>query len=114
MIALAEGSLELGEILLRQTRLTPEQLERVRALQGEKNERLADLIVEEGLLQHGDALGRLAVPVTAPKTGYLLVRVVVQRANGECTTIYTQERIYIAFFQVYSLPQGRSGQILPG
>ncbi|MFO0687700.1 MAG: type II secretion system ATPase GspE [Myxococcota bacterium] len=59
MIALAEGSLELGEILLRQTRLTPEQLERVRALQGEKNERLADLIVEEGLLNPDEVLAAL-------------------------------------------------------
>jgi len=50
VIASAEGSLELGEILLRQTRLTAEQLERVRLLQGQKNERLADLLLEEGLL----------------------------------------------------------------
>ncbi|MEZ4330754.1 MAG: type II secretion system ATPase GspE [Myxococcota bacterium] len=59
MIAQAEGSLELGEILLRQTRLSPEQLERIRALQGEKNERLADLLVEEGLLNPDEILAAL-------------------------------------------------------
>ena len=52
----AEGSLELGEILLRQTRLTPEQLERVRELQGVKNERLTDLLLEEGLLNADEIL----------------------------------------------------------
>ena len=59
MIASAEGSLELGEILLRQTRLTPEQLERVRQRQGEKNERLTDLLLEEGLLNADEILAAL-------------------------------------------------------
>lgn len=59
MIAAAEGSLELGEILLRQTRLAPEQLERVRALQAEKNERLADLLLEEGLVNADEILAAL-------------------------------------------------------
>ncbi len=56
MIASTEGSLDLGEILLRQTRLTAEQLERVRQLQGLKNERLADLLLEEGLLNADEIL----------------------------------------------------------
>ena len=59
MIASAEGSLELGEILLRQTRLTPEQLERVRLRQGEKNERLTDLLLEEGLLNADEILAAI-------------------------------------------------------
>jgi len=59
VIASAEGSLELGEILLRQTRLTPEQLERVRQRQGEKNERLTDLLLEEGLLNADEILAAL-------------------------------------------------------
>ncbi len=59
MIAAAEGSLDLGEILLRQTRLAPEQLERVRALQAEKNERLADLLLEEGLVNADELLAAL-------------------------------------------------------
>ena len=58
-MASAEGSLELGEILLRQTRLTPEQLERVRELQGVKNERLADLLLEEGLLNADEILAAI-------------------------------------------------------
>ncbi len=59
MIAAAEGSLDLGEILLRQTRLSPDQLERVRALQAEKNERLADLLLEEGLVNADELLAAL-------------------------------------------------------
>jgi general secretion pathway protein E len=59
VIAAAEGSLDLGEILLRQTRLAPEQLERVRALQAEKNERLADLLLEEGLVNADELLAAL-------------------------------------------------------
>ena len=58
-MASAEGSLELGEVLLRQTRLTPEQLERVRELQGVKNERLADLLLEEGLLNADEILAAI-------------------------------------------------------
>ena len=58
-MASAEGSLELGEVLLRQTRLTPEQLERVRELQGAKNERLADLLLEEGLLNADEILAAI-------------------------------------------------------
>jgi len=55
----SEGSLELGEILLQKTRLTPDQLERVRQLQGEKNERLADLLLDEGLLNADEILAAI-------------------------------------------------------
>jgi len=56
-----EGSLELGEILLRETRLTPEQLEQARLRQTGSQERLADVLVEEGFLNPDEvllALGR--------------------------------------------------------
>ena len=43
-------SLELGEILVRETRLTPEQLEQARLRQTESHERLADVLIEEGFL----------------------------------------------------------------
>jgi general secretion pathway protein E len=53
------GSLELGEILVRETRLTPEQLERARVRQVESNERLADVLVEEGFLNADEVLHAL-------------------------------------------------------
>jgi general secretion pathway protein E len=54
------GELELGEILLRTTRLEPEQLERARERQRESRERLADVLVEEGLLNADEVMGGLA------------------------------------------------------
>ena len=54
-----EGSLDLGEILIRQTRLTPEQLERARIRQIESNERLGDVLVEEGFLNPDEILHAL-------------------------------------------------------
>jgi len=51
-----EGSLELGEILLRETRLTPEQLEQARLRQTGSQERLADVLVEEGFLNPDEVL----------------------------------------------------------
>jgi general secretion pathway protein E len=54
-----EGSLELGEILIRETRLTPEQLERARVRQIESNERLSDVLVEEGFLNVDEVLHAL-------------------------------------------------------
>jgi general secretion pathway protein E len=54
-----EGSLELGEILVRETRLTPEQLERARVRQIESNERLSDVLVEEGFLNIDEVLHAL-------------------------------------------------------
>jgi len=56
-----EESLELGEILLRETRLTSEQLEQARLRQTGSQERLADVLVEEGFLNPDEvllALGR--------------------------------------------------------
>ncbi|MBW2501236.1 MAG: type II secretion system ATPase GspE [Deltaproteobacteria bacterium] len=57
--AFAPESLELGEVLLRQTRLTPEQLERARLRQTESHERLADVLVEEGFLNADEILHAL-------------------------------------------------------
>jgi general secretion pathway protein E len=56
-----DESLDLGEILLRETRLTPEQLEQARLRQTGSQERLADVLVEEGFLNPDEvllALGR--------------------------------------------------------
>lgn len=52
-------SLELGEILIRETRLTPEQLERARIRQVESRERLSDVLIEEGFLNADEVLHAL-------------------------------------------------------
>ena len=52
-------SLDLGEILVRETRLTPEQLEQARLRQTESQERLADVLVEEGFLNADEVLHAL-------------------------------------------------------
>lgn len=54
------ASLELGDVLLRTTRLEPEQLERARQRQSLNGERLADILIEEGLLNPDEVLGALA------------------------------------------------------
>ena len=53
------SSLELGEILVHETRLTPEQLEQARVRQTESHERLADVLVEEGFLNADEVLHAL-------------------------------------------------------
>ena len=69
----SEGSLELGEILVRETRLTPEQLERARLRQIESNERLADVLVEirrpDGELVAGGRLESSPEPLTVSLGG---------------------------------------------
>ena len=45
-----EDRLDFGEVLIRTTRLEPEQLERARQRQVESGERLADVLIEEGML----------------------------------------------------------------
>jgi len=57
---LASRRLELGEILLRTTRLEPEQLERARQRQLESRERLADILVSEGMLNPQEVQGAVA------------------------------------------------------
>ena len=54
------AEIELGEILLRSSRLQPEQLERARARQLADHERLADVLIEEGMLSADEVLGGLA------------------------------------------------------
>ena len=57
--AMDTSSLELGESLVRETRLTPEQLEQARLRQTESHERLADGLVEEGFLNADEVLHAL-------------------------------------------------------
>jgi len=52
-------SLELGQILVRETRLSPEQLQQARLRQLESHERLADILVEEGFLNSDEVLQAL-------------------------------------------------------
>jgi general secretion pathway protein E len=52
-------SLELGQILLRETRLSPEQLQQARLRQIESHERLADILVEDGFLNADEVLQAL-------------------------------------------------------
>ena len=54
------GDFELGEILLRTTRLSPEQLAQARARQDERAERLSDVLVEEGMLNADEVLHGMA------------------------------------------------------
>ncbi len=58
--------LELGEILLRTTRLEPQQLERAHAVQRESRGRLADIVVEEGMLNGEEVLEALARQLDLP------------------------------------------------
>ena len=55
----SDESLELGQILVRETRLTPEQLELARSRQRESRERLSDVLVEEGFLNADEVLHAL-------------------------------------------------------
>ncbi|MCP5043325.1 MAG: hypothetical protein GY944_20045, partial [bacterium] len=59
-------TLELGEILLRTTRLEPNQLERARQRQIESCGRLADILAEEGLLNGDEVLDALARQLDLP------------------------------------------------
>ncbi len=54
------GSLEFGEVLLRTTRLEPEQLDIAREHQLESHRRLTDILVEEGMLNSEEILAALA------------------------------------------------------
>ncbi len=59
-------SLDLGEILVRTTRLEPEQLAQARVRQTEKHEYLADILIEEGLLNPEEVLGALGRQLDLP------------------------------------------------
>ena len=58
--ARAPGPRDLGEILLRTTALTEEQLEAARAAQRESGGRLGDLLVARGHVSADQLLGALA------------------------------------------------------
>jgi general secretion pathway protein E len=55
----SDESLELGQILVRETRLSPEQLEQARLRQIESHERLTDVLVGEGFLNADEVLQAL-------------------------------------------------------
>ncbi|MBW2421984.1 MAG: type II secretion system protein GspE, partial [Deltaproteobacteria bacterium] len=59
-------SLEFGEVLVRTTRLEPEQLEFARQRQAETQQRLADVLVEEGMLNSEEVLGAMASQLDLP------------------------------------------------
>jgi general secretion pathway protein E len=59
-------TLELGEILLRTTRLEPQELERARQRQATSQERLSDILVEEGMLNSDEVLAALARQLDLP------------------------------------------------
>ncbi|MCG8589938.1 MAG: type II secretion system ATPase GspE [Proteobacteria bacterium] len=70
MSAAFQETLELGDLLLRTTRLSPEQLEAARARQAEAGGRLTDILVEEGLLDADEVLGALGQQLGLPvRTG---------------------------------------------
>ncbi|MDG2051440.1 MAG: type II secretion system ATPase GspE [Myxococcota bacterium] len=50
------GDLELGEILLRTTRLSADQLELARSRQQESHQRLGEMLIEDGLISPDDLL----------------------------------------------------------
>ena len=57
---LALEALDLGAVLLRTTRLEPEQLEQERARQLESREPLVDILIEEGMLNADEVRRALA------------------------------------------------------
>ena len=59
-------TLELGEILLRTTRLEPQELERARLRQVDSHQRLSDILVEEGMLNADEVLAALARQLDLP------------------------------------------------
>lgn len=58
-MAMDDGLLELGAILLRTTRLTPEHLEEARLLQQETGQRLLDVLIAEGHVDEVEAVRAL-------------------------------------------------------
>ncbi len=60
------NTLDLGEILLQTTRLEAQQLERARQRQVESRERLADILVEEGMLNADEVMEALARQLGLP------------------------------------------------
>jgi general secretion pathway protein E len=59
-------ALDLGTVLLRTTRLEPEQLERARARQLESHESLPEILIEEGMLNASEVRRALAEQLDLP------------------------------------------------
>ena len=61
-----QETLDLGEILVRTTRLEPEQLAQARILQAESHARLDEILVREGFLKADEVLAGLAEQLDIP------------------------------------------------
>ncbi len=97
---LTREALELGEILLRTTRLSAEQLERARQRQVESGERLSEILIAEGLLGPDEVRGALAEQLGLPIRSEL---------DPEDVDEELVERLPIAFAKQHRLlPIGRS------
>jgi general secretion pathway protein E len=64
--AVQDGSLELGAVLLRTTRLTPEVLEEARHLQEQSGRRLIDVLIDEGHVDQDEAVRALGEQLDLP------------------------------------------------
>src|SRR5262245_30285149 len=84
----APGPRDIGEILLRTTSLTSEQLEAARAVQRESGGRLGDLLVSRGHVSADQLLGALAEQLGLP------VRAQIHHGDVEESLI---ERLPIGF-----------------
>ena len=69
------GALSLGALLLRTTRLTPEQLDDARARAEDAGTSLVDVLIENGMLEEPEILGALGealgMPVRSPIAGVI-------------------------------------------
>ena len=93
-----DDGLGLGEILLRKTRLEAEQLEQARRRQSESGERLADILVEEGMLSPDEVRSALASQMGLPLRDNLDPDEIVQWAGAplaviDCFGILNDEQI---------------------
>jgi len=96
--------LDLGEVLLRTTRLEPEQLESARQRQAQSGERLTDVLVEEGWLNPDEVLEAL---------GHQLGLPVRSELDPEAVDEAIVERIPISFAKHHRLlPLGLDGDTL--
>ncbi len=83
-----DSTLDLGEILIRTTRLEPEQLAQARILQAETHARLDEILVREGFLKPDEVLAGLAEQLDVP------IRSEIPSEDVDDTLI---ERVPIAF-----------------
>jgi general secretion pathway protein E len=94
--------LELGEILVRTTRLTPEALAAARQKQAESGRRLLDVLVEDGILEEEEVIEALGRQLDLP------VRASIRPEEVEDELI---GKVPISFAKAHGLlPLGRSGE----